>query len=118
VGNVGCGLPDGASFKQGDEVIVSIKPENTLISADDGRREGQNTFNGKVEFTSYLGAFSEVLVFLGGEGKEPHRVRAVRASESPAFADGQRILVTFPAQHCAVLPPGTALEFRKRIRLE
>ena len=118
IGEVSCGLPDEAGFKQGDEVIVSIKPENVLVSANDGQRGGQNIFEGRVEFTSYLGAFSEVLVSLGGDGRDQHRVRAVKASEGMAFADGQKVVVTFPAQYCAVLPPGTALEFRKRIQLE
>ncbi len=120
VGEVSCELhqQDGAGLREGDQVVVSIKPENVLISAADGQGRGPNTFQGKVEFTSYLGAFSEVLVSLGVEARNQHKVRVVKTSESLAFADGQEVWVTFPAQHCWVLPPGTALEFRKRIQLE
>jgi iron(III) transport system ATP-binding protein len=118
IGDVSCGLPDWAAFKPGDEVVVSIKPENVHISANDGHGDEQNTFKGWVEFTSYLGAFSEVLVSLGGGGSDQLRVRVVKASESVAVEDGQKILVTFPAQYCAALPPGTAMDFRKRIQLE
>jgi ABC-type Fe3+/spermidine/putrescine transport system ATPase subunit len=118
IGDVRCGLPDGAAFKPGDEVIVSIKPENVLISANGGHGDEQNTFKGLVEFTSYLGAFSEVLVSLGGDGSDQLRVRVVKASEGVAVEDGQKILVTFPAQYCAALPPGTALDFRKRTQSE
>lgn len=117
IGDISCGVPDEADFKVGDEVIVSIKPENVHISGEAGRNDEPNTFKGLVDFTSYLGAFSEVLVSLGGD-VDQHRIRVVKPSESVAFADGQKILVTFPPQFCTALPPGTALEFRKRIRLE
>jgi len=117
IGDVSCGLQDVAGFNEGDQVVVSIKPENVLISAADGRGE-PNTFQGRVEFTSYLGAFSEVLVSLGADGGTEHKVKIVKTSESIAFADGQKISVTFPPQYCSVLPPGTAVEFRKRIQSE
>jgi len=113
IGNVSCGL-DGVAYKEGDKVVVSIKPENVILSASG--EGGQNIFQGKVEFTSYLGAFSEILVSVG-RGSE-HRVKVVKTSEGLAFADGQVISVKFPPQNCSVLPPGTALEFRKKLQLE
>jgi iron(III) transport system ATP-binding protein len=118
IGEVNCELPDGLNFKEGDKVVVSIKPENVLVSGDEGRRPEPNTFRGRVEFTSYLGAFSEILVSLGGHEGEQHGLRVVKASESMPFAEGQSIQVTLPAQYCLALPSGTALDFRKRIRVE
>jgi iron(III) transport system ATP-binding protein len=101
VGDVSCGIVGTAQAKQGDEVLVSIKPENVLIAAD-AQSGGMNSFRGQVELTSYLGAFSEVHVTLGEKG-EKQTIRALQNSESPAFADGQRISVTLPAQYCLVL---------------
>jgi len=118
IGDVSCMPPDATDFKEGDEVVVSIKPENVLVSGAESPRTEPNTFRGRVEFTSYLGAFSEVLVSLGRDGGNQHEIRIVRASESLALTDGQDVLVTFPAQYCLGLPPGTALEFRKRIQLD
>jgi iron(III) transport system ATP-binding protein len=118
IGDVTCAPPDGSNFKEGDNVVVSVKPENVLVSGVEDRRPEPNTFQGRVEFTSFLGAFSEVLVSLGRDPGERYGLRIVRPSESVALRDGQDVLVTFPAQYCLALPPGTALEFRKRIQLE
>ena len=118
LGDVSCELDGGEAFKEGDAAVVSIKPENLRIApATDGERK-QNTFQGKVEFTSYLGAFSEVLVSLGQVGKHLHEVKIVRPSEGLALVDGQLVSVTLPAEHCSVLAEGTAVQFRKRIRLD
>ncbi|HEV2389142.1 MAG TPA: ABC transporter ATP-binding protein [Nitrososphaerales archaeon] len=118
LGDISCELDEGTGFGVGDPAVVSVKPENVVIASDGTSAPGQNTFQGKVEFTSYLGAFSEVLVSLGREGKEKHEVKIVVASEGLALADGQQVSVTLPAEHCFLLSPGTALEFRKRVRLE
>jgi iron(III) transport system ATP-binding protein len=103
IGEVNCGLPEGTHVKQGDEVLVTIKPENVVIAAAEGQSAGANTYDGKVEFTSYLGAFSEVIVSLGKEDGRQQTIRIVKTSESLAFTDGQKISVTFPSQYCSVL---------------
>jgi len=117
VGSVSCGLQEGSTLKEGDRVAVSIKPENVVVEPANGEGSGPNAFEGSVEFTSYLGAFSEVGVSLG-KGGAGQRVKAVKPSEGLALADGQKVRVTFPPQYCAVLPAGTAVEFRKKIHLE
>jgi iron(III) transport system ATP-binding protein len=103
LGDVSCGILESSEVKQGDQVLVSIKPENVLIAAD-VQGAGMNSFRGEVELTSYLGAFSEVHVSLGEKG-EKQTIRALQNSESAEFADGQRISVTLPAQYCLVLGP-------------
>jgi iron(III) transport system ATP-binding protein len=116
MGELSCGLQEGSSLKEGDGVVVSIKPENVVISAADGQ-EGPNAFKAKVEFTSFLGAFSEVVVAVG-DGADRPRIKAVRSSEGLGLEDGQMVSVALPPQYCSVLPVGTALEFRRRIQLE
>ena len=105
-GDVACVLGGGEPPEPGDRVLLTVKPESVVVSPDGG--EGANAFEGRVEFTSFFGAFSEVLVSVGREGGERQRVRAVRASEGTSFADGQRVSVLFPAQSClAVADDGT-----------
>ncbi len=98
----------------GDQVVVSIKPENIVVAAGNGVEAGTNVFRGKVDFTSYLGAFSEVLVSMGGRLK----IKVVKPSESISFVDGEQVSVTLPKEYCSVLPSGTAVEFRKQLQLE
>jgi iron(III) transport system ATP-binding protein len=101
LGDVSCSIVETPQAKQGDEVLVSIKPENVLIAAD-AQGAGMNSFRGQVELTSYLGAFSEVHVTLGEKG-ENQTIRVLQNSESPAFADGRTVSVTLPPQYCLVL---------------
>lgn len=115
IGEVNCEVQDGIEVSQGEDVVVGIKPENVLVSESQGG--GENTFQGRVEFTSYLGAFSEVLLDLQAGTSSQIRIKIVKPSESMAFKDGQRVTVTFPAHYCSVLAPGTAVEFRKSIQL-
>ena len=118
MGELSCGLGLRGTVTEGDQVVVSIKPENVTVSPRDDKSDGQNVFPGKVDFTSYLGAFSEVIVSLDGDADGKHKVKAVKASESVSFSDGEKVSVAFPAQFCSALPYGTAVEFRKRIQLE
>src|SRR5205814_8420936 len=48
IGEVKCGGVEGARVKRGDEVLVSVKPENVLVAAD-AQGAGANTFPGQVE---------------------------------------------------------------------
>jgi len=117
IGDVSCKLQEGVPLSEGDAAVVIIKPENVLI-ASKAAAGAANTFKGRVEFTSYLGAFSEVLVSLGGNGKGAERIKALTPSEGLTLADGQEAYVTLPADHCSALAAGTAVEFRKRIQSE
>jgi iron(III) transport system ATP-binding protein len=99
-GRVRCHLHGAGGMKEGDKALVTIKPENVLVSAGDGQAQEANSFPGKVELTSYLGGFSEVVVSIGGEA-----IRAVRNSEEPALAAGQAVSVAFPEHFCSLLSP-------------
>jgi iron(III) transport system ATP-binding protein len=100
-GKVRCHLHGAGGLKQGDKALVTIKPENVLLSAEGLQAHEANSFSGKVELTSYLGGFSEVVVSIGGEA-----IRVVRNSEAPAFEAGQAVSVAFPEHYCSLLRPG------------
>lgn len=95
-GNVRCHLHEATDVKEGDRVLVTIKPENVLISTGEG--SGANTFAGEVELVSYLGAFSEILVSLGGE-----TVRVLKNSEEVELECQDAAFVEFPEHFCSLL---------------
>ena len=100
LGKVRCHLHGAAQVKEGDRVLITIKPENVVVSANGHKNPEANTFSGTVAFTSYLGAFSEVIVSIGGE-----MIRIVKNSEDAAFEGGQAVSVAFPEHYCSLLRP-------------
>jgi iron(III) transport system ATP-binding protein len=99
-GEVRCHLHGSTQVKEGEKTLVTIKPENVVVSANGHQNREANTFPGRVEFTSYLGAFSEVIISIGGE-----MVRVVKKSEEVPFEGGQAVLVAFPEHYCSLLHP-------------
>jgi len=97
-GEVRCHLHGAVQVQEGDKAIVTIKPENVIVSADGQQARTPNAFPGKVERTSYLGGFSEVIVSVGGE-----MVRIMKNSEETNFEVGQKVYVTFPEHYCSLL---------------
>ena len=93
-----CHLHGAVQVKEGDNALVTIKPENVVVSADGQQSNAANTFSARVEFTSYLGAFSEVIVSIGGE-----MIRILKNSEDAAFESGQAVSVAFPEHYCSLL---------------
>jgi len=99
-GNVNCHIHGAPQMKEGDKALIMIKPENVVVSGDGQQRKEENTFSGRVQFTSYLGAFTEVIVSIGGE-----MIRIVKNSEDAAFEGGQAVSVAFPEHYCSLLRP-------------
>jgi ABC-type Fe3+/spermidine/putrescine transport system ATPase subunit len=97
-GKVRCHLHGAVRVKEGDKALVTIKPENVIVSADGQQANEPNTFPGRVELTSYLGAFSEVIVSVGGE-----KIRITKNSEDANFEGGRAVYVTFPEHYCSLL---------------
>jgi iron(III) transport system ATP-binding protein len=97
-GQVRCHLHGAVEVKEGDKALVTIKPENVLVSADGQQTREPNTFAGTVELTSYLGGFSEVVVSVGGE-----KIRITKNSEETNFETGQKVFVSFPEHYCSLL---------------
>jgi iron(III) transport system ATP-binding protein len=114
-GKAMCHIHGPTVLKEGDKVLLMIKPENVEILSDmeilaDGRRDGPNTFSGRVEYVSYLGAFSEVIVAVGAEGESNHRIRVLSNSESISLRGGQKVLVRLPEEYCSMLPVDGSIE--------
>ncbi len=99
-GKVRCHLHSLVQAKEGDETVITIKPENVLLSPNGDHDLEPNTFAGRVELVSYLGAFSEVIVSIGGE-----TIRTLKNSENAAFVGGQAVSVSFPEHYCSLLRP-------------
>ncbi len=97
-GKVRCHLHGVARAKVGDKVLVTIKPENVVVSAEGRQNPETNTFSGTVDFVSYLGAFSEVIVEIGGA-----MIRIIKNSEDTSFEGGQAVFVSFPEHYCSLL---------------
>jgi iron(III) transport system ATP-binding protein len=97
-GEVRCHLHGAVRVKEGDKALVTIKPENVILSADGKQAQQPNTFPGRVEVTSYLGAFSEVIVSIGSE-----TIRVTKNSEQANFEGGQAVTVSFPEHYCSLL---------------
>jgi iron(III) transport system ATP-binding protein len=113
-GKAVCHIHGPTVLKEGDKVLLLIKPENVEILPDiesraDGR-DGLNVFSGRVEYVSYLGAFSEVIVAVGAEGGSNQRIRVLRNSESIPLRPGQKVLVRLPEEYCSLLPVDGSIE--------
>jgi iron(III) transport system ATP-binding protein len=104
-GKMRCHLHGAVHVKEGDKALVTIKPENVVVSADGAHSQEANTFSGRVEFSSYLGAFTEVIVSIGGE-----TVRILKNSEDANFEKGQAVFVAFPEHYCSLLRTDGKLE--------
>ncbi len=94
IGRLTC---QGDSVPAGEDIIVTIKPENVWVTKG-AAQPGLNTFPGTVELTSYLGAFTEVLLIVGGL-----RIRSVLNSSAVTFRDGDEVAVSLPPQSCLVV---------------
>jgi len=97
-GEVRCHLHGAVRVKEGDKALVTIKPENVIVSTDGQQANEPNTFSARVELTSYLGGFSEVIVSVGGE-----MIRIMKNSEDANFEGGQAVSVSFPEHYCSLL---------------
>jgi iron(III) transport system ATP-binding protein len=96
VGAIRCHVHGASRVNEGDEAIVTIKPENVVIGGV--RSDEANSFDGRVELTSYLGAFTEIIVRI-----EQETVSVLKNSEEAPFAVGQRVRVSFPEHYCSLL---------------
>lgn len=100
LGEVRCHQHGVVEVREGDKVLFTIKPENVIVSIAGKKVDEPNTFRGEVEFASYLGAFSEVIVSVRGE-----TIRVVKKSEEADFEEGQVVSVSLPEHFCSLLRP-------------
>jgi iron(III) transport system ATP-binding protein len=134
-------------MKEKDRVLLMIKPENVeiLSGADNSNKKEENksnqeemergedstaarealanTYPARVDYVSYLGAFSEVIVRVDAQGREEEKgrgggradqmIRVLRTSESVSLRPGQKVRVRLPEEYCSLLPMnGSSLSAR------
>jgi iron(III) transport system ATP-binding protein len=81
---------------EGDNVVITVRPENVMLSAAENAA-GDNAVTGEVEQLVYLGNMFDCLVRIGAE-----RIR-VQIHPSHALAQGDRVTLLFPAEHCVAM---------------
>jgi putative spermidine/putrescine transport system ATP-binding protein len=86
------GVPDR------DEVVISIRPEETHLSTDE--LPERNALEGKVVFVRDLGELFECFVDCG---LDDHVVVAGSPREKVAVGQGDRVVVLFPREACVVV---------------
>lgn len=95
------GLIDSQSklenFKEGDSALLAIKPENLRLHASKPSSK-TNLLDGTVEFASFLGGYTEILVSVGDE-----TIRLHGKSEDLNVERGKKVLLELPAQHCSLI---------------
>ena len=89
------------SFKVGDKVALSVRPEAVAIDWDNNGT-GENPVELKVEHLTYLGESEQFL--LKGAGDIAVKVNFYHAPEHN-FGEGDKLRCFIPASDALVLPP-------------
>ena len=87
----------GEGFKEGESATLAIKPENLRIH-DSQPSSKRNIFDATVEYSSFLGGYSEVIVSVGNE-----TIRIHGKSEDLNVENGKKVLLELPANHCILI---------------
>ena len=87
----------GQPLAMGQQVVVSVRPENVQMSATPVA-DGPNVWRASVETSVFLGEARHYLLAAGD-----FRLRSV-AHAAHAFAPGQAVSLTLPAEHCVAVP--------------
>ncbi len=95
------GLIDSQSkaegFKQGETVLCAIKPENLHLHTKQPSSK-TNVFDATVEYASFLGGYSEVIVSVGSE-----TIRIHGKSEDLNVENGKKVILELPAHQCVII---------------
>ena len=95
VGTFGCFVD--SALRAGDEVALTIRPENVVVSDVAGAGGDGNLVSGDVEAVVYLGNMLECIVTVAS-----NRLR-VQLHPSAALARGSKVSLHLPVEHCLVL---------------
>lgn len=104
IGRVNCSA-EGIGPAPGEEVIVAIRPENVAIIPKASGPQGldPNVFHGRVQFMSYLGAYTEVLVQVADKA-----IKVLGISEALSETEeGLEVLVALPEGYCSLVRSST-----------
>lgn len=98
------GIPVSDGLVNGDEVTVSIRPEKVHIAE---KRMNQNTFQGKVVNTVYIGTDTHVYVNLNGKTiKVFEQNRISRLDPGSFYTVGQDVTLVMMPENVLVLKKG------------
>ncbi len=95
IGTFACRVSGDA--RQGDSVTIAVRPENVALTVGANGPSG-NAAAGEVDALVYLGNMLDCVVRIGDE-----RIR-VQLHPSQALARGDKVTLSFPTEHCLVLP--------------
>ncbi len=95
IGTFACRVAGDA--REGDTVTIAVRPENVALTVGANGSLG-NAAAGEVDALVYLGNILDCVVRIGDE-----RIR-VQLHPSQSLARGDKVTLTFPAEHCLVLP--------------
>ena len=80
----------------GDKVIITVRPENILLSVGVSDKIG-NVVTGEVDHLIYLGNMLDCIVRVCSE-----RIR-VQLHPSYALVRGEKVTLHFPTEHCVAI---------------
>ena len=86
------------TFVVGDEVVVSIRPERLMMLEDRGTAGINSEWTGTVQAKAFLGEAVDYLVMVGDQEL---RLRTDTSLDVPTGSD---VTLSFPKQHCSLLP--------------
>ncbi len=95
------GMPVGDGIVNGEEVVVSVRPEKVRIAE---KQLGQNSFTGKVTNTVYIGSDTHVIVDVGGVHlKVWEQNRISRLDPKSFYTVGQEVFLVLMPENTLVL---------------
>jgi iron(III) transport system ATP-binding protein len=86
------------SFVVGDKVVVSIRPERLMMLEDRGTAGAHSELQGVVRAKAFLGEAVDYLVWAG------HQEFRLRTDASLDVQTGSEVTLSFPKEHCSLLP--------------
>jgi iron(III) transport system ATP-binding protein len=87
-----------AALPVGTSVVASIRPEHIGLQPGTDQTRDPNSWTGKVETRAFLGESVDHLVSLGA------RTLQVRCPAEVSIPPGSEVVLTFPPEHCMVIP--------------
>jgi putative spermidine/putrescine transport system ATP-binding protein len=87
-------------FRQGQKVVVLVRPENILIQSEKPIRTGSNIIEGVVETITFHGAVTRI----GINASDQRIVADITVSSKTPVVLNQKVWLLFPSSSCQVMP--------------
>jgi len=97
-------LPADSAHTAGQRIHFSVRPEKFQVAAESGRADWGNRFVGKITNRIYLGDATHYIIALNASETIRVYLKNKRTDERPAaFAEGDRVLVSWHQDDCRIL---------------